>query len=236
LSAAIRGILAQITATDWSTAAETIDELLGRRELGLHLINPWRVVVFGAPNVGKSSLINAIVGYERAIVSPMLGTTRDVVTVTTAIDGWPVILSDTAGFRETQDELESAGIKLATSMLSRAELAIFVYDAAKLLAVSVDGETKLELPKPASPVQAIHVINKIDLISVAERLRVLEHFTNSQQTIGQAHAVSALSGEGVADLMTAIARSLVPASLPAGFGCSIYSRTSCWSCRRQVSR
>ena len=85
------------------------------RNWGCISSNPWRVVVFGAPNVGKSSLINALAGYERAIVSPTPGTTRDVVTVTTAIDGWPVQLSDTAGFRETQDELESAGIELATN-------------------------------------------------------------------------------------------------------------------------
>ena len=85
----------------------------------------------GAPNVGKSSLINALAGYERAIVSAMPGTTRDVVTVTTAIDGWPVQLSDTAGFRDTQDELESAGIELATLALSRAEVVMYVHDAAE---------------------------------------------------------------------------------------------------------
>ena len=72
-----------------AAATETIDELLNRQELGLHLVNPWRVVVFGAPNVGKSSLINALAGYERAIVSPLPGTTRDVVTVRTAIEATP---------------------------------------------------------------------------------------------------------------------------------------------------
>ena len=105
--------------------------------------------MFGAPNVGKSSLINALAGYERAIVSPTPGTTRDVVTVTTAIDGWPVQLSDTAGFRETQDELESAGIELATTTLSRAELAIFVHDAAKL-------RDESSMPKPNSSRQSLH--------------------------------------------------------------------------------
>ena len=58
-----------------------------------------RVVLAGWPNVGKSSLINALLGYARAIVHPSPGTTRDVVTASTAIDGWPIELSDTAGLR-----------------------------------------------------------------------------------------------------------------------------------------
>ena len=216
LSAAIRGIVAHIAASDWQAAAEKIDELLGRQELGLHLINPWRVVVFGAPNVGKSSLINALAGYERAIVSPTPGTTRDVVTVTTAFDGWPVQLSDTAGFRETQDELESAGIKLATNSLARAELAIFVHDAANLRDEPSDGEIKLEPPKLAPGVRAIHVVNKIDLIAVAERMQLVQRLVNARSDIRRPHLVSALNGEGVADLIAAIARMLAPKSLPAG--------------------
>ena len=170
---------------------------------------------FGAPNVGKSSLINALAGYERAIVSPTPGTTRDVVTVTTAIDGWPVQLSDTAGFRETQDELESAGIKLATTALSRADLAIFVHDAARL---SENPATPRHhrTARPCIACAAIHVVNKIDLIPAAERLQLLQQFVNSRPEIGQPHAVSALNGEGIADLISAIARTLVPVSLPAG--------------------
>jgi tRNA modification GTPase len=216
LSTAIRGIIADIAAAQWFAATEKLEELLSQRELGLHLINPWRVVVFGAPNVGKSSLINALAGYERAIVSPTPGTTRDVVTVTTAIEGWPVQFSDTAGFRETQDELESAGIELATTTLSKAELAIIVHDATKLRDETSGNETKLELPPLAPHVRAIHIINKIDLVSAEERLQVVRRFVSSQPGGGQPHLVSALNGEGVADLMPAIARSLVPVSLAAG--------------------
>jgi tRNA modification GTPase len=216
LSAAIRGIITELAAAEWSTAAKTIDELLSRKELGLHLINPWRIVVFGAPNVGKSSLINALAGYERAIVSPTPGTTRDVVTVKTAISGWPVQLSDTAGFRETEDELESAGIKLATSSLSQAELAIFVHDAARLRDESRDDETNLEPPKLAPHVRALHVINKIDLISVPWRSQLLQQFVHPRPAICQPRLVSALNGEGIADLISAIAEALVPTSFPPG--------------------
>jgi tRNA modification GTPase len=215
LSATIHDLIADVAAAEWSSAVEKLNDLLSRQELGLHLINPWRVVVFGAPNVGKSSLVNALAGYERAIVSAMPGTTRDVVTVKTAIDGWPVQLSDTAGFRETQDELESAGIELATTTLATAELAIFVHDAATLRDEPSDDETKLELPKLAPQVRAIHVVNKIDLVPT-ERSQLVGRFANSRPNIRQPHLVSALNGEGVVDLISAIAHMLAPKSLPAG--------------------
>ena len=75
-----------------------------------HLDRPWRVVIAGAPNVGKSSLVNALAGFARSLVSPTAGTTRDVVTTRIALDGWPIELCDTAGQRESADAVESAGI------------------------------------------------------------------------------------------------------------------------------
>jgi tRNA modification GTPase len=216
LTATVNGLLAEISAGKLTSAAETIDDLLGRQEFGLHLTSPWRVVVFGAPNVGKSSLMNALAGYERAIVSETPGTTRDVVTLTTAIDGWPVQLSDTAGFRATQDELESAGIELATSSLAKAELTIFVHDATNLRNDRSDYVSQIVRPLLAPQIRTIHVINKIDLISPAGRCELLERFKDSNTEIGSQHAVSALNGEGVAELMSSIAHALAPVSVPAG--------------------
>jgi tRNA modification GTPase len=194
LSTAIRAALSTIATADWSHAAELLDELLSRRDIGLHLTVPWRVVLAGPPNVGKSSLINALAGYERAIVSPVPGTTRDVVTCSTAIDGWPVVLSDTAGLRASYDELEAAGVELAQAALERADLAILVHDAS---APDADAERR-----PSLPSRTIHVLNKIDLLPK----------TGVQDDPARYPYMpaSALTGEGIAELAAAIGNALVP--------------------------
>ena len=97
-------------------------------DVGMHLTNPWRVAIGGPPNVGKSTLINALVGYQRAIAFDQPGTTRDVVTAMTAIDGWPVELSDTAGLRTSDEPLEQAGVQRRRAELRRADLTVLVFD------------------------------------------------------------------------------------------------------------
>ncbi len=109
-------------------ARQQIETLLAHADTGLHLIRPWQVVVAGQPNVGKSSLINAIAGYQRAIVHRAPGTTRNVVGVQTAVDGWPVEISDTAGLRETREKIEQAGIDLARQKILAADLIVLVFD------------------------------------------------------------------------------------------------------------
>src|SRR5690606_16577637 len=91
-------------------ARRRLAALVDRAPLGLHLTRPWHVALAGAPNVGKSSLLNAVLGYGRAIVFDQPGTTRDVLDAVTAIDGWPVRLTDGAGLRESVDALEAAGV------------------------------------------------------------------------------------------------------------------------------
>jgi tRNA modification GTPase len=130
LEAALRSLVQLIEQRDAQRAIELIDDLLSRERLGVHLTRPWRVVIAGAPNVGKSSLINALVGYDRAIVFDQPGTTRDVVTATTAIGGWPVTLADTAGVRATDDTLEAAGVELALATLRDADIVVMAREAA----------------------------------------------------------------------------------------------------------
>lgn len=105
-----------------------IDGLLHWADFGAHLTRPWKVVLAGRPNVGKSSLINALLGYTRSIVFDQPGTTRDVVTATTAFDGWPIEFSDTAGLRASSEPLEAAGIERARRALAEADLSVVLID------------------------------------------------------------------------------------------------------------
>ncbi|MCH7686294.1 MAG: 50S ribosome-binding GTPase [Planctomycetes bacterium] len=108
-----------------------LNQLLRWTEFGLHLTRPWKVVLAGRPNVGKSSLINALLGFSRSLVFDQPGTTRDVVTAETAFEGWPVQLADTAGIRRQADRLESAGIDKARKMIAEADCRILLIDTSR---------------------------------------------------------------------------------------------------------
>jgi tRNA modification GTPase len=117
-----------------------------------------RIAILGAPNAGKSSLLNALAGREAAIVSPQAGTTRDVVEARVVIAGVPVLLADTAGLRETADAIEAEGVRRARAQGQAAELvlAVFAADAAP------DAETLALLETGA-----LVVVNKADLAAPA---------------------------------------------------------------------
>ncbi len=112
-------------------AANQLYDLLRWAALGMHLIQPWQVVLIGPTNAGKSSLINALLGYRRAIVFHEAGTTRDVLTDVTAIDGWPIELADTAGWRITDSDLESEGMRRAQQRALGADLLLIVTDVTR---------------------------------------------------------------------------------------------------------
>lgn len=173
-----------------------IDALLRWATFGRHLTAPWSVVLTGLPNVGKSSLSNALLGFQRAIVSDLPGTTRDVVTSLTAIDGWPVQFADTAGLRESADVLESAGIDRARRQLESADLRIIVIDVSRPAHAD-------ELQLLAAWPSALIVAHKVDLTE-----RWGRPLPNS------ALRVSSQTGTGISELLDEIARRLVP-ELPA---------------------
>lgn len=177
---------------DAAALVTKIDELLQYADFGRHLVRPWDVVIAGRPNAGKSSLINALVGYSRTIVYSEPGTTRDVVTAETAFDGWPVRLSDTAGIRDDTGRLEAAGIERATSRMDGAELRILLIDTSR----SSD-ETDRDLA--ARWPDAICVAHKSDLPVVDRSL-----------TGPGSVAVSSITMEGVEQLIGEIVSRLVP--------------------------
>lgn len=208
LEQAIGSALAAIEEGRSDVALKTIDALLGRERLGTHLTTPWRAVLAGAPNVGKSSLINALVGYDRAIVYDQPGTTRDVVTATTAIDGWPVTLADTAGVRVTDDPLEAAGVELARQTLRRADVVILV-DEASGYSSSTASADRLRLREDL-PAQAtvIEVASKIDLMTEG-RATVVDLPAEVLPT-------NAPAREGIAELLVAIGQALAVECPPPG--------------------
>lgn len=179
-------------------AAEALaacEALLARTPLGLHLTEPWRVTLLGKPNVGKSSLLNALLGFGRAIVHSQPGTTRDLVTGRTAFGGWPCLLVDTAGLRDAAEPVEQAGVRLASEEFARADLIVWVRDAADALS---------KVWSRFDPAQALIVWNKCDLLS-----------TPIIPPAGSL-CVSAKTGEGLEELSRAIATRLVPNPPPPG--------------------
>ncbi|SIO12943.1 tRNA modification GTPase [Singulisphaera sp. GP187] len=200
----IRGCIERL-GTDPQSCAEAVKTWLHRSDLGLRLVSGWRVVLSGRPNVGKSRLLNALAGYERAIVAPTPGTTRDVVTVRTALDGWPVELADTAGLRSSDDMIEASGIALARARQKEADLVLLVLDRSEPL---TDSDRRLI----ESHKQTLIVVNKCDLPAAwdPEQTEVLAQ--------AQALSVSAERGDGIEPLGSAIARRLVPEPPPPGAG------------------
>jgi tRNA modification GTPase len=167
--------------------------LLQLAPLGLHLVDPWKVLLFGRTNVGKSSLLNALAGFERVIVSPAPGTTRDVLRVRTAVGGWPVELIDGAGFREYADALEAQGQALLSQERAGVDLAILVMDTSEPVA-----PLDLSLRSAFSP--DLVVGNKCDL-PIHWPPQLLE-------SLGL--RCSATTGIGVPALAAAICARLVP--------------------------
>jgi tRNA modification GTPase len=110
-------------------ALEEMSQLLATADRGKVLREGVRTVIYGAPNAGKSSLLNLLLGHERAIVSARPGTTRDVIEETINLGGLPIRLIDTAGVRESDDEIEQEGMKRTWQELARADLALHVFDA-----------------------------------------------------------------------------------------------------------
>lgn len=176
-----------------------LDQLIERGEIGTRLVVGWKVALAGRPNVGKSRLLNALAGYERAIVDSTPGTTRDVVSVLTAIAGWPVELSDTAGLRATTDSVEAAGVALARELQDGADLVLLVLDRSEPLSSS-DFELIEGFPS------ALLVASKADLPIAWDA-----------GSLG-AHPVSTVRGDGMQDLVDEIGRRLVPAEIPPELG------------------
>jgi tRNA modification GTPase len=131
-------------------------DLLREAQRGVRLNDGLKVAIIGRPNAGKSSLLNALAGSDRAIVTPIAGTTRDVLRESLSLDGIVLELADTAGLRDTEDEVEREGVRRAHGELQRADVALLVTAAAH---AGADLAFFAALP---SQVERIVLVNKID--------------------------------------------------------------------------
>ncbi len=171
-----------------------VDSLLATAGQGKVLREGLRTVIYGEPNVGKSSLLNRLLGYERAIVSHHPGTTRDVLEETINVRGIPVRLMDTAGIRDSACELEQAGMERTRQAMERADLVLHVVDAATA-AKPPGGGARMGMDESAAPSACRHdiiVLNKCDL------------GIHASWAAQGGIAVSALTGEGFENLLDAI--------------------------------
>lgn len=181
---------------------------------GRHLTEPRSVVFCGQPNVGKSSLVNALAGFERTIVHETAGTTRDVISHATAIDGWPVELKDTAGLRSATSEIEQIGIGFAEDEIRNAEVVVAVFDSRQASMRESDW-TWLKEIQPN-----VIVFNKRDLHADVDRLQADVEMLIDQQkdfeNLSGPIATSAVTGEGMQKLQEAVSWHLSPELPPTG--------------------
>lgn len=161
------------------TVIEAINQLLDTADRGRILREGIKTVLCGAPNAGKSSLLNHLVGFDRAIVSHRPGTTRDTIEETISLDGIPLRLIDTAGIRDSDDEIEQAGIERTQVQMKEADLVLHLLDST---------ERNVPMTLPEGPV-VVRILNKTDLPPHPD-----------WETDPLAIPVSCLTGGGVAEL------------------------------------
>ncbi len=145
-----------------------IKKLAKSFELGNAIKNGIPIAIVGQPNAGKSTLLNAIVNEERAIVSDIAGTTRDTIEEKVIIEGVDFRFVDTAGLRETEDTIEKLGVERALKQVDQSSVYLYIFDASKL---SIE-EVKEDLKQFPNSVSQIVVANKTDLLSEGQELKL----------------------------------------------------------------
>jgi len=177
---------------DITVLRESVRKVLETADKGMILRRGVRVVICGRPNVGKSSLMNALLKHDRVIVTPVAGTTRDVIEESINISGVIARLVDTAGIIGTRDKVETEGVKRSTRELSQADVVIFMVDASRPL--SVEDKKIYDMVRDK---KTVVVMNKIDLprmFGAEEALNELE-----VERVLEVSALKRIGLEGIED-------------------------------------
>jgi tRNA modification GTPase len=161
--------------TALNNISDALEDLLKTSRTGKIVREGLKTVIIGKPNVGKSSLMNALLKDSRAIVTDIPGTTRDVIEEFLSIDGIPIKLVDTAGIRETEDIVEKMGVEKSKSYFNTADLIIFMLNGAEPLS-----EEDHVLMEKVAGRSAIVLINKSDLVQNIEIDHIKKHFESHQ--------------------------------------------------------
>ena len=141
-----------------------LQTVMRQTQQGVLLREGIKVVIAGQPNAGKSSLLNALAGAELAIVTPIAGTTRDVITQTIQINGVPVHILDTAGLRDSDDTVEQMGITRAWAEIARADAVVYVYDRTQMHSTDVQARDQALRARLPAQVPVVAVWNKADVV------------------------------------------------------------------------
>ncbi len=174
-------------------AKSEIMSLLKSFDSGMAITNGVEAAIVGKPNVGKSTLMNLLTGYDRSIVTEIEGTTRDVVEETVNLNGCILRISDTAGMRETGDVVEKLGVERSRKKLERAAIVFAVFDLSKPLS-----EEDMELIENCKNKNTIPILNKTDLDSCLD----VDYIKKS---LGSPLFISAKSGDGYNELCDRVA-------------------------------
>ncbi|MBD5101591.1 MAG: tRNA uridine-5-carboxymethylaminomethyl(34) synthesis GTPase MnmE [Subdoligranulum sp.] len=166
--------LADAVVSDTLCAAKSVlDALIAGYDTGAVLRRGVRTAIVGSPNVGKSTLLNLLSGFERAIVTPIAGTTRDVVEQEIQLAGVRLLLADTAGLRETDDAVEAEGIRRSYRHLERAGLVLAVFDGSAPLSAD-----DFSLAEKCAGRPAVAIVNKSDLLQKLSQDALRPYFTS----------------------------------------------------------
>ncbi|MGO8705842.1 MAG: GTPase [Candidatus Brocadiia bacterium] len=190
---------AELQPPDWPWVTERLRRLLATAAFGRGMVRPPRLVIAGRPNVGKSTLANALLRFDRMLVHPEPGTTRDTIEESLSLRGLPFTLVDTAGLRVAASEIEREGVRRGAQALRRADIALLVFDAS----VPLQEEDLRILARGGKGIR-LPVLNKSDL-PAAVPAGLIEGKTGCRPVV-----VSAASGAGLGEMEERIVAAAYP--------------------------